>query len=351
MKKFLTLFVCLFLVSLYMTVSAQQKIFVWKDGGIRNIINSEEIDSVSFSVGPWMFDITTPEATAVTTQSFTVSPKVSPGGGVKYLREYVCGICYSKSNNVPTIDDACLQGSLFGDGIEFCAKKLIPNTTYFYRTYVKFLDDVYYGEVMSVTTLKGDCPDATVINEHAFIDLGLPSGLLWADRNVGASSFYDGGEHFAWGETEPKETYNEANYKWWSNGSLTKYNSYDGKFSLEADDDAATVNWGKECCTPSVADFRELIDHCTWVWLQSDYYGPVYRVFGPNGNYIELYCNGFKNESYIAIGIGYYMANSLCDNQLYTKYLFINGGMENPAVIGQSGRVAGLSVRPVAKKR
>ena len=46
MKKFLTLFVCLFLVSLYMTVSAQQKIFVWKDGGIRNIINSEEIDSV-----------------------------------------------------------------------------------------------------------------------------------------------------------------------------------------------------------------------------------------------------------------------------------------------------------------
>ena len=91
------------------------------------------------------------------------------------------------------------------------------------------MDDVYYGEVMSVTTLNGDRPDAIVINEHAFIDLGLPSGLLWADRNVGASSPLNGGDYFAWGETEPKETYSEANYKWW-NGSFSKYNSFDHKY-------------------------------------------------------------------------------------------------------------------------
>lgn len=32
-----------------------------------------------------------------------------------------------------------------------------------------------------------------VINGHKFIDLGLPSGLLWADCNVGAASPEDSG--------------------------------------------------------------------------------------------------------------------------------------------------------------
>lgn len=359
MKKFLSFLVCSFLISLYTTVSAQQKIFVWQDGVICNVFNSEQIDSISFSVGPWMFDITTPEATAVTTQSFTVTPKVSPGKGIKYLREYMCGICYSKSNNVPTIKDACLQGSQFGDGIALCAKKLIPNTTYFYRTYVKFLDDVYYGEVMSVTTLNGDRPDAIVINEHAFIDLGLPSGLLWADRNVGASSPLNGGDYFAWGETEPKETYSEANYKWW-NGSFSKYNSFDHKLILEAEDDAASVNWGKECRTPSIADFRELVKVCTWEWLYSDNFGkPIYRVFGPNGNYIDLCCYGWKTDNGTTAGyiMGYYMANSICKNKLNdnkldyttTNYLFLNGGID-VSTYGMADRIGGISVRPVANK-
>ena len=52
MKKFLSFLVCSFLISLYTTVSAQQKIFVWQDGVICNIFNSEQIDSISFSVGP-----------------------------------------------------------------------------------------------------------------------------------------------------------------------------------------------------------------------------------------------------------------------------------------------------------
>lgn len=360
MKKFLTLFVCLFLVSLYTTVSAQQKFFVWKDGGIRNIIYSEEIDSVSFSVGPWLFDILTPEASAVTTQSFTVIPKVTLSKNIKYIQEYYqCGVCYSQSNHMPTIEDICLATRYYEENVCVTAEKLIPNTTYYYRTYVKFLDDVYYGNVMSVTTLKGDRPEPKIINEHSFVDLGLPSGLLWADRNIGASSaLVDGGDYFAWGETEPKETYSKANYKWW-NGSFTKYNSFDHKLILESEDDAATVNWGKECRTPSIAEFRELVNYCTWQWLQSDNFGPIYRVFGPNGNYIDLYCNGYKtNDGSIALrGGGYYMANSICENTLNdnkldyttTNYLFLNSGLD-VSTYGMGGRILGVSVRPVANK-
>ena len=246
----------------------------------------------------------------------------------------------------------------YEENVSVTAEKLIPNTTYYYRTYVKFLDNVYYGDVMSVTTLEGDRPEPKIINEHSFVDLGLPSGLLWADINVGASRPLNGGDYFAWGETEPKETYSEANYKWW-NGSFTKYNSFDHKLILEAEDDAATVNWGKECRTPSIADFRELVKVCTWEWLYSDNFPrPIYRVFGPNGNYIDLYCNGFCTDEYIAFHtMGYYMTNSICENTLNnnkldyttTNYLFLNGGHE-VSTYGMADRIGGFSVRPVANK-
>ena len=60
---------------------------------------------------------------------------------------------------------------------------------------------------------------------HEYVDLGLPSGLLWATCNVGADSPDDYGDYFAWGETETKSDYDWDTYKW-CNGSentLTKY--------------------------------------------------------------------------------------------------------------------------------
>ena len=45
-------------------------------------------------------------------------------------------------------------------------------------------------------------------NGHDYVDLGLPSGTLWATCNIGAASPEEYGDYFAWGETEPKATYN-----------------------------------------------------------------------------------------------------------------------------------------------
>ena len=39
-------------------------------------------------------------------------------------------------------------------------------------------------------------------NEHKYVDLGLPSGTLWATCNVGATSPEQTGLYFAWGEIE-----------------------------------------------------------------------------------------------------------------------------------------------------
>ena len=136
------------------------------------------------------------------------------------------------------------------------------------------------------------------------VDLGLPSGTLWADRNIGADSPEDCGDYFAWGETEPKTTYDWSTYKW-CNGSdgtidttLTKYcyrcSHY--KTTLEPEDDAATANWGKSWYMPTKTQIKELKNECTWTWTtQNDVKG--YKVTGPNGNSIFLPASGCREDS------------------------------------------------------
>ena len=134
------------------------------------------------------------------------------------------------------------------------------------------------------------------------VDLGLPSGTLWADRNVGADSPEAYGDYFAWGEIEPKTIYGWSNYKW-CNGSydtLTKYCTYssdgtvDNKTTLDLEDDAAYVNMGSEWRMPTITEQQELIDNCTWTWTtQNGVNG--YKVTGNNGNSIFLPAAGFRS--------------------------------------------------------
>ena len=107
-------------------------------------------------------------------------------------------------------------------------------------------------------------------NGHAYIDLGLTSGTLWATMNVGASSEKDAGLYFAWGETkgytasqlgtgDGKKAFKWSDYKYGTSSSnLTKYNSTDKKTHLELTDDAAHVNWGGDWHMPNRAQCLEL---------------------------------------------------------------------------------------------
>lgn len=100
--------------------------------------------------------------------------------------------------------------------------------------------------------------------EPEYVDLGL--SVKWATFNVGASKPEDYGDYFAWGETETKDKYSWATYKWCdgTSSNITKYNSADGKTVLDLDDDAAYVNWGDKWRMPTKEECQELLDKCTW---------------------------------------------------------------------------------------
>ena len=351
MKKLFTLFFSLLLASIFSTASAQQNIFVWKDGGNLSVISSENVDSVSFSVVSWLFKITTSTAVRATTNSFEAMASVSLNENVKSLSvSPEVGVCYSDENSKPTYSDAhkTLGSSMTDYTINI--NYIDPGTTYYYRTYVKLLGEVYYDpNVYSITTL-GTKPTYyyTIVNGHKFVDLGLPSGLLWARNNVGASTPYADGDYYAWGETQTKSYYSWSTYKWGSNP--TKYNSSDGKTTLEASDDVATVKWGKECRMPSRAEFQELYNKCDWTW-KSNYNGTSgYLVKGPNGQTIFLPASGYRYGDLSYHGSdGYYWSSSLyTSNTDYACYLNFDSGFINPCDINY--RYNGHSVRPVAEK-
>ena len=113
------------------------------------------------------------------------------------------------------------------------------------------------------------------------VDLGLPSGTLWATCNLGATNPWDYGDYYAWGETTTKSDYSWSTYSLCngSSTSLTKYcnNASYGKdgytdalTTLESADDAATAVFGTDYSMPTSADWQELGNECYWVWT-TDY--------------------------------------------------------------------------------
>ncbi len=133
-----------------------------------------------------------------------------------------------------------------------------------------------------------------------WVDLGLPSGTLWATFNVGADSPEKYGDYFVWGETEPREeVFNWWDTYKWCNGSentMTKYctdSSYgyngfvDNKKELDPEDDAAYMNWGRFWRIPSQEQFEELLNSCSSRWIQRNGV-PGLLVTGPNGNTLFL---------------------------------------------------------------
>jgi hypothetical protein len=159
------------------------------------------------------------------------------------------------------------------------------------------------------------------VNTKEWVDLGLPSGTLWATCNVGANSPEEYGDYFAWGETFSKDYYDWTTYKW-CNGSMdgiTKYSygSYniyfiDFKSELEPEDDVAYVQWGPSWRMPTKTQQDELREHCTWTWTtQNSVNG--YLVVGPNGNSIFLPVAGNSCEElpYNAESGGFYWSRTL----------------------------------------
>lgn len=189
------------------------------------------------------------------------------------------------------------------------------------------------------------------------VDLGLPSGTLWADRNVGADAPEAFGDFFAWGETEPKETYSWATYLL-CNGSastLTKYCNHsnsgtvDGKTTLDLEDDAAYVKMGKDWRMPTAAEQQELMTKCTREWItQNGVQG--YKLTGPNNNSIFLPAAGYcANKLHLNSGPwGYYRSSTLFSNSsTHANILYFDNGSYNCG--NRYFRFNGYSVRAVVR--
>lgn len=345
MKRLFTLLAVLMLT---VTASfAQQNFYFWGKDGYVSTKPVSEVDSLTFSVGSWLFQIPKPVNLAATTSSFQGSAKVAFNDKVKSIDVTPeVGICYTGTNHTPTYNDFKKKlGSTMQD-YSFTIMNVLSGTTYYYRTYVKLLDEVYYSAVNSITTM-GEKPQYIVINGHKFINLGLLSGLFWAETNVGASSSSDDGDYFAWGETASKSYYDWNTYKWGSDyNNLSKYNISDGKTTLDAEDDAATVNWGAPCRMPDTSEFEELYNKCDWSWQ-----GNGYLVTGPNGSTIFFPASGyFQDGSPIGYGSqGRYWSRSLYSNNTnMARDLYFRRNYVKPT--GGSSRCNGLPVRPVAEK-
>lgn len=196
----------------------------------------------------------------------------------------------------------------------------------------------------------------------SYVDLGLPSGTLWATCNIGANSPEEYGDYFAWGETEGFNS-GKTNFSWstykWCNGSydsLTKYitrseyGSIDKMTELDLEDDAAYVNWGPEWRMPSLGQFEELINssYTTTTWTtQNGVYGRKITS-KKNGNSIFLPAAGYRHISSLNYdgSYGAYWSRSLHSDYpgsawrllFYSSYI----GTSN-----DYGRSSGRSVRPV----
>ena len=155
-----------------------------------------------------------------------------------------------------------------------------------------------------------------------WVDLGLPSGLLWNSCNLGATTPEEYGNYYAWGETATKEVYKWDTYVYGNaHNELTKYCDYSGYglngftdnlTTLEAMDDAATAALGNGVRMPSKEEWEELLNNTTVV--RATLNGVKGRKFtASNGNTIFLPANGYHYDSghTYAGNEGYYWSSSL----------------------------------------
>ena len=197
-------------------------------------------------------------------------------------------------------------------------------------------------------------------NGYMYVDLGLPSGTLWATMNVGAYKPEDYGYYLAWGETKPKSEYKLENYfdfyyddlrGYYCVSSKSKYKA-DGNVELLPEDDAAYVNWGEGWRMPTNAQFEELKTQCEWKGVNYNGVDGFLVKSKSNKNVLFLPSAGYHQGDHMwGSPLGYYWSRSLdASNTSSAWYLsFTAGGTGHmmPELFKRQSRCSGQSVRPV----
>ena len=206
---------------------------------------------------------------------------------------------------------------------------------------------------------------APIYYSDEVVDLGL--SVKWRSWNVGASALNDYGDYFAWGETEPKDEYSSATYKWIRNGKLTRYCPYDQTTYWDGDgvpddktefgdydyvDDVARAVLGGSWRMPTLAEFQELRDNCETEWTTiNGMYGRKFIsrktdytdkwIFFPAAG--DWWDDEFWDEGYM----GNYWSSSLDTGNPFQAWRF--RVTDERYDLPSTSRRIGASVRPVCE--
>ncbi len=189
---------------------------------------------------------------------------------------------------------------------------------------------------------------------HEYVNLGLPSGTLWATCNLGANRPEEYGHYYAWGACSLSSNYTWPTYKHCQGTyeSLTKYctlgtfGMVDSRKVLEYSDDAARQNWGGNWRLPNKQEQDELREKCKWAWVSLNGVNG-YQVTGPNGKSIFLPAAGLYDGMSVSLAgtHGYYWSSSLLET--LPRYAFFLLFDQKRIGWFNSNRCLGHSVRPV----
>ena len=190
-----------------------------------------------------------------------------------------------------------------------------------------------------------DILSQTAAAPTGFVDLALPSGLLWCEHNVGASTPYEHGLYFSWGNVEGHAEgsgydFSDAVYAETPGAALT------GNVPVNGTYDLVRHNMGAPCRLPTVGEFQELNSNCTSEWTDED--GVAGRRFTSriNGNSIFFPASGYYNGTtlYGRGSYGYYWSSSYGSaTNAYSLYF----GSSNVIPAYSDGRRYGFTARAV----
>lgn len=167
-------------------------------------------------------------------------------------------------------------------------------------THTKYAANMLLAKKYVESTLKMNW----LFNGHECVEMG--DGLKWATCNIGADKPHDNGSHFAWGEKSTKTNYSWSTYDTnlgTSESNMTKYNSTDGKTTLEAADDVATQVWGSGWRIPTKTECDALLDNTNFTkhWITN------YNGVSVKGVRIVSNISGYEgNEIFLPVAVGYY---------------------------------------------
>lgn len=274
-------------------------------------------------------------------QIATTAPTWTPGATEATLNGNLYGLSKAKTPvrvgfvvgftpQVTKADGTTVMVSNPADGaISAAFSPVEDNKEYYYRAFIQYnKDSICYASARQFG--------------RAWVDLGLPSGTLWSNVNIGAASPDMDGNYYAWGETATKEKYTDDTYRWLvENTQIQPDHLRDVQATRY---DPAAVNWSCTAMQPSPADITELISNCNIT--QAVLYGMTGYLFTSktNGNSIFMAKSGWKGTAYNDYGTLEHHLASAIGQDSYQSYMIQNGQLSQ-----EHTRRDALPVRPVSK--